>query len=46
MIFGHTHVPGVLEIAEDKTYINAGSWLRNGNYVMIEQGQVQLLEWN
>jgi UDP-2,3-diacylglucosamine pyrophosphatase LpxH len=46
VIFGHTHVPGVLQIGEDKSYVNAGSWLRNGNYVMIEQGQVQLREWN
>ena len=39
-------IKGVLQIGEDKSYVNAGSWLRNGNYVMIEQGQVQLREWN
>lgn len=46
VIFGHTHVPGVLAVGEGKSYVNAGSWLRNGNYVLIEQGEVQLREWN
>lgn len=45
VVFGHTHVPGLLTIGSNKTYCNAGSWMTRGNYVAIEDGNVELRQW-
>ncbi len=45
VIFGHTHVPGVLQVSVDKTYVNGGSWLQRGNFVLIDGGEVHLRQW-
>jgi UDP-2,3-diacylglucosamine pyrophosphatase LpxH len=45
VVFGHTHVPGALQVDGAKIYCNAGSWMVKGNYVMIENGEVGLRRW-
>lgn len=45
VIFGHTHVPGVLELAPDATYYNTGSWFGEPRYVRIDRGALALERW-
>lgn len=45
VIFGHTHVPGVLPLGDGKMYCNSGSWIIQGNYVAIESGEIKLRRW-
>lgn len=45
VVFGHTHVPGAMQVGDDKIYCNAGSWMIRGNYVEIDDGQVRLHRW-
>ncbi|NIS62797.1 MAG: hypothetical protein GTO13_19480 [Proteobacteria bacterium] len=45
-IFGHSHVPGRKEIADNLTVVNCGSWLkedsRHNTYVLIEDNALTL----
>ena len=45
VIFGHTHVPGIMTIDADKIYANAGSWMDRGSYILIHNGEVTLHSW-
>jgi UDP-2,3-diacylglucosamine pyrophosphatase LpxH len=42
VIFGHTHHPGVVDLGQNRKYINSGSWLMGTPYIEINDGQVQL----
>lgn len=44
VIYGHTHRPEVVELPEG-LYVNSGSWVRGGSYVVIDRGHVELKEW-
>jgi UDP-2,3-diacylglucosamine pyrophosphatase LpxH len=46
IIFGHTHHPGTVELGDEKTYLNPGSWLLSCHYVEISEGNVELKQWN
>jgi len=45
-IMGHTHVPEVLIWVDKneklKTYVNTGDWVQHKTYVVIENGQIRL----
>lgn len=45
IVFGHTHIPGLIELEKGKTYVNPGSWLTNRYYVEVNQGNVELKQW-
>jgi UDP-2,3-diacylglucosamine pyrophosphatase LpxH len=45
VVFGHTHVPGAVQVDNDKIYCNAGSWMIRGNYVAIDDGSIELCHW-
>ncbi|MDZ7642103.1 MAG: metallophosphoesterase [Desulfurivibrio sp.] len=42
IIFGHTHRPGVVDLGDDKVYINQGSWIYRPYYVEINNGKTEL----
>lgn len=45
VVFGHTHVPGAIQLPGGKLYCNAGAWMARGNYVAIDEGAVELCRW-
>ncbi|MHC4549269.1 MAG: UDP-2,3-diacylglucosamine diphosphatase [Planctomycetota bacterium] len=45
VIFGHTHLPGEVNLGQGKTYYNTGCWFRDPRYVKIENGAVEMLRW-
>ena len=45
VVFGHTHHAGTVDLGQGKQYINAGSWLLDPHYVVIDNGQVRLEQW-
>lgn len=46
IIFGHTHHPGSSELLHGGRYYNPGSWMLSTHYVLIQSGDVRLLEWS
>jgi UDP-2,3-diacylglucosamine pyrophosphatase LpxH len=45
VVFGHTHHAGEFKLEEDKRYLNPGSWLLSCHYVEINNGKVELKNW-
>lgn len=45
VIFGHTHYSGRVDLGDQKTYINCGSWLIEFEYVEIKNGQCLIKKW-
>lgn len=45
IVFGHTHHPGEVPLEDDKRYLNPGSWLLSCHYVEINNGKVELKNW-
>ncbi len=41
-VFGHRHLPIVLEVGENSTYINLGDWLKYNTYGVFEKGKFTL----
>jgi UDP-2,3-diacylglucosamine pyrophosphatase LpxH len=44
VIYGHTHRAEVVELANG-LYVNSGSWVRGGTYILIDEGRIELKEW-
>ncbi len=45
VVFGHTHHHGEFHIGDNKRYLNPGSWMLSSHYVEINNGDVQLKQW-
>lgn len=45
VIFGHTHNPESVQLADRGLYVNSGNWLRGSHYVDIDNGVVTLQRW-
>jgi UDP-2,3-diacylglucosamine pyrophosphatase LpxH len=45
VVFGHTHHPGEFKLEDDKKYLNPGSWLLSCHYIEINNGNVELKNW-
>jgi UDP-2,3-diacylglucosamine hydrolase len=46
VVLGHSHVPRKVEVAPGRFYVNAGDWLTNGTYLVLEGGAApSLLSW-
>ncbi|WP_369409673.1 UDP-2,3-diacylglucosamine diphosphatase [Mucilaginibacter lacusdianchii] len=43
MIFGHRHIPLVIQLSDDSQYINLGEWIHYRSYAVMENGKVDLL---
>jgi UDP-2,3-diacylglucosamine hydrolase len=43
MIFGHRHIPLVIQLADNSQYINLGEWIHYRSYAVMENGKVDLL---
>lgn len=41
-VFGHRHLPIVLEVGENSTYFNLGDWLKYDTYGVFENGEFKL----
>lgn len=46
VVFGHTHHAGEVILHEQSKYLNPGSWMLSRHFVAIENGKVELKEWN
>jgi UDP-2,3-diacylglucosamine hydrolase len=47
VLLGHSHQPGIVEVAEGQWYVNSGDWVRHRSYVTLEAGrEPQLAEWD
>ena len=46
VVFGHTHKPEVSSMDGGGVYINSGNWMREATFVQIDDGKVQLLQWD
>ena len=45
VVFGHTHVPAVIEVA-GRYYLNAGTWMRDRSYAVVEaSGPPRIEHW-
>jgi UDP-2,3-diacylglucosamine pyrophosphatase LpxH len=44
VIYGHTHRAEVVELSNG-LHANSGSWVRGGDYILIDQGRIELKEW-
>ena len=45
VVFGHTHVPAVIEVA-GRYYLNAGTWMRERSYAVVEaSGPPRIEHW-
>jgi UDP-2,3-diacylglucosamine pyrophosphatase LpxH len=45
IVFGHTHHPGSRQLDSGAMYYNPGSWMRQSQFVVIENGEVKLSEF-
>ena len=46
LTLGHTHVPRLREVGNDRWYLNTGDWVHHCTYAVLEQGQPPaLLKW-
>ena len=41
-IFGHRHIPMVIELSAGSKYVNLGEWIFSNSYAVMENGTVQL----
>ncbi len=41
-IFGHRHIPMVIELSSTSKYVNLGEWIFSNSYAVMENGTVQL----
>lgn len=46
VVFGHTHHAGVVQFDNGKRYFNSGSWLVRPSYICIENGNIQLKQFD
>lgn len=46
VVFGHTHRSGVVDLGEDRQYLNTGSWLGKPNFIEINDGVTELKPWS
>lgn len=44
-IFGHRHFPIVYSLNPIANYLNLGDWLQFDTFAVLENGQLQLLQW-
>lgn len=45
IVFGHTHHPGSKQLESGASYYNPGSWMLSTHYVLIDNGRVELKEY-
>jgi UDP-2,3-diacylglucosamine hydrolase len=38
VVLGHTHIPRIVEVEPGRWYVNAGDWVRNQTYLVLEAG--------
>jgi UDP-2,3-diacylglucosamine hydrolase len=38
VVLGHTHIPRIVEAEPGRWYVNAGDWVRNQTYLVLEAG--------
>lgn len=43
-IFGHRHMPILLDIGENSKYLNLGDWINNFSYAVISEGKISLFK--
>jgi UDP-2,3-diacylglucosamine hydrolase len=41
-IFGHRHIPMVIDLSPNSKYVNLGEWIFSNSYAVMENGTVQL----
>jgi UDP-2,3-diacylglucosamine hydrolase len=41
-IFGHRHIPMVIDLSPNSKYVNLGEWIFSNSYAVMENGAVQL----
>ncbi|MFA6236519.1 MAG: metallophosphoesterase [Bacteriovorax sp.] len=46
VIFGHTHHLGEIDLPDNKKYFNSGSWLISCDYIEINNGKVEIKNWD
>jgi UDP-2,3-diacylglucosamine pyrophosphatase LpxH len=46
VIFGHTHLPELTQLADGGTFVNSGSWMKSADVVRIEHGDITLGTWS
>lgn len=44
-VFGHRHFPMDIKLKENSRYINTGDWVSYFTYAVLENGEMNLLEW-
>jgi UDP-2,3-diacylglucosamine hydrolase len=42
MIFGHRHIPLVIQLGPESEYVNLGEWIHYRSYAVMENGKVDL----
>lgn len=46
VVCGHSHLPGIVEVAPGKHYVNTGSWtFASSHYVIYEEGRWSCRDW-
>ena len=46
LITGHSHLPGVVELPEGRTYANSGSWtFGSSQYLLLQDGKLESKDW-
>jgi UDP-2,3-diacylglucosamine pyrophosphatase LpxH len=46
VVLGHTHIPRIVEAEPGRWYVNAGDWVRNQTYLVLEAGAApSLMRW-
>lgn len=46
VILGHTHLPELRQVEEDRWYLNAGDWVHHRSYAVLRPGRPpELLSW-
>jgi UDP-2,3-diacylglucosamine hydrolase len=44
-IFGHRHLPGIMKVNENSSYVNLGDWLVHFTYGILDENGFQLEKW-
>ncbi len=46
VVLGHTHIPVLRAVGDDRWYLNAGDWVYHHSFAVLEQGHPpELLDW-